>query len=173
MEADATGGQTLASKSAGCNTLVSMARRALMNGATSCVFCNIASGQIPSLKVFEDETTFAFLDINPLAEGHLLVIPKKHYASLPDMPADQIEALTRHFPRLMRAVMDAVGADGCNILQNNGRSAGQEVNHVHWHVIPRKADDGLGYRWNATSYPEGRDEKVRQDVQAALSVPAH
>ncbi len=144
-----------------------------MNGATNCVFCNIASGQIPSLKIFEDETIFAFLDISPLAEGHLLVVPKKHYVSLADMPEDQVAALTRHLPRLMRAVMGAVGAEGCNILQNNGRSAGQEVQHVHWHVIPRSADDGLGYRWNASSYAEGRDEKVQKDVLAALTVHAH
>ena len=140
-----------------------------MNDAADCVFCSIAAGRIPSLKVFEDETTFAFLDIRPLAEGHVLVIPKRHHVCLTEMPADELAALARHLPRLVRAVMEAVGAEGCNVLQNNGRAAGQEVLHVHWHLIPRRDGDGLGYRWNASHYAQGRDEQVCERITAALS----
>jgi len=142
-----------------------------VNEAADCVFCKIAAGRIPSLKVFEDETTFAFLDIQPLAEGHMLVIPKRHYVCLTGMPAEELAALARHLPRLVRAVMEATGAEGCNVLQNNGRAAGQEVQHVHWHLIPRREGDGLGYRWNASHYAEGRDEQVRARIMAVLSAP--
>jgi len=140
-----------------------------MGDEENCIFCKIASGAIPSLKVFEDEQTFAFLDIRPLAEGHMLVIPKRHCATLPDMSAEEIAATTRHLPRLARAVMAATGAEGCNVLQNTGRAAGQEVPHVHWHIIPRRSGDGLGYRWNASSYAPGRDRQVQESILAALA----
>jgi len=134
----------------------------------SCVFCKIVAGEIPSLKVFEDSSVFAFLDIGPLAEGHLLVIPKKHFVSLSEMSDEDITGVTRHLPRLGRTVVEAVSAEGYNVLQNNGKVAGQEVQHVHFHIIPRKASDGLGYRWNASKYPEGKAEEVRRRIQEML-----
>ena len=139
-----------------------------MNADSECIFCKIVGGEIPSLRLFEDDHTFAFLDIGPLAEGHVLVVPKKHYVTLAEMPPDLVAANTRHLPRLARAVTQGVSADGCNILQNNGRVAGQEVAHVHWHIIPRVAGDGLGYRWNASSYAQGRDQQVLQQILAVL-----
>ncbi len=134
----------------------------------SCVFCKIVAGQIPCLRVFEDDSTLAFLDIGPLAEGHLLVIPKQHYVRLDQMPVDNLLTVVRHLPRLAQAVMKATGAAAYNILENNGRESGQEVPHVHFHIIPRKAADGLGYRWNAGKYPPGRGEQVHQLVLNAL-----
>ena len=135
-----------------------------MSESSSCVFCEIVAGQIPALKVFEDEFTLSFVDIGPLAEGHLLVIPKQHFETLHDMDPDEVAAITRHLPRLGQAVMKAVSAQGYNVLQNNGKVSGQEVPHVHFHIIPRVAADGLGYRWNAKKYPEGRAEEVRRKI---------
>jgi histidine triad (HIT) family protein len=135
-----------------------------------CIFCKIVAGQIPALRVFEDEAVLAFLDVGPLAEGHVLVIPKRHYHRLEDMPADAVADLARHLPRLGRAVMKATSAPGYNVLQNNGREAGQVVGHVHVHIIPRAAGDGLGYRWNASKYPNGRADEVRQQLVAALGL---
>lgn len=134
----------------------------------NCIFCKIASGQIPALRVAEDDAMFAFLDIGPLAEGHLLVIPKNHYASLTDMPASECAAVAQHFPRLSQAVLKATGLAGCNVLLNSGKSAGQEVMHLHWHIIPRIPGDGLGYRWKPQQYTAGRGEAIQREILEAL-----
>ncbi len=139
-----------------------------MHSDPNCVFCKIVAGQIPALCVFEDADAFAFLDIGPLAEGHVLVIPKEHHATPETMAAERFAAVARHLPRLAAAVTRAVSAQGCNLLLNIGRAAGQEVPHLHWHIIPRVAADGLGYRWNASKYPAGRAEQVHQAVMDAL-----
>jgi len=133
-----------------------------------CVFCAIAEGRIPSLKVFENDMVFAFLDINPLADRHLLVIPKRHYERLDEMPPQELVELSRHLPRLARAVVAATNAEGYNVLQNNGRCAGQAVDHVHFHIIPRLEGDGLGYRWPAKKYPEGRDKQMHENIVEAM-----
>lgn len=133
-----------------------------------CIFCRIVEGQIPSMKVFESERVFAFLDINPLAEGHLLVIPKRHYERLDEMPAAEVAELAGHLPKLGAAVVAATGAQGYNVLQNNGVCAGQAVDHLHFHIIPRVPDDGLGYRWPAKTYESGRDKAMHERILAAL-----
>ena len=133
-----------------------------------CIFCKIASGQIASLKVFESEDCFAFLDVGPLSDGHTLLIPKAHYDNLMDMPPDKLTAMLQHLPRLAKAVMSAAGVEGVNILQNNGEVAGQVVQHVHFHIIPRKADDGLGFRWLAGNYPPGRGEEIQKKITDLL-----
>jgi len=134
----------------------------------NCVFCKIVAGAIPALRVFEDADVLAFLDVGPLSEGHALAIPKEHFPTLEDMPADRFALVASRLPRIADAVRRAVGAQGCNLLLNVGREAGQEVPHLHWHIIPRVAGDKLGYRWNASTYPPGRGEEVRQAVKDAL-----
>jgi len=114
-----------------------------------CIFCKIVAGDIPCTRVWEDEACLAFMDIGPLADGHTLLIPKKHYEVISEMPPEEVAHLGRQIPGLARAVQEAMGADGLNVLQNNGRVAGQAVGHVHIHFIPRVPDDGLGYRWPA------------------------
>ena len=118
-----------------------------MSAEADCVFCKIAAGEIPSMKILEDGQSIAFLDINPLAEGHVLLIPKKHFETLDEMSPDLVAAVTAHLPLLVAAVTRVAGAEGCNVFQNNGRASGQVVPHVHFHVIPRRAGDALGYRW--------------------------
>lgn len=139
-----------------------------MSASDDCIFCKIVAGRIPSLRVFENEDILAFLDIGPLSEGHTLVVPKKHHELLSDVPEAEVEAMTRHLPRLIRAVAEGVGVEGCNVLVNVGRVASQEVPHVHWHIIPRKPGDGLGYRWNPSKYPPGRAEQVVKRITAML-----
>jgi len=114
-----------------------------------CVFCKIVAGEIPCTKVFEDGLCLAFLDIGPISPGHTLLIPKAHYEGVHQMPADQAAHLARHIPALAAAVQKAVRAEGINVLQNNGPCSGQEVFHVHVHLIPRWPNDGLGFRWPA------------------------
>ncbi len=140
-----------------------------MPGANpDCVFCKIVAGEIPALKLLETDQALAFLDIGPLADGHLLLIPKQHFATLSDMPPESVSELTRHLPKLARALQDVAGVGNYNILQNNGRPAGQEVDHVHFHVIPRREGDGLGYRWHPKKYEPGRGEKLREQLVKAL-----
>jgi len=140
-----------------------------MSNDPNCVFCKIASAQIPSSIVFEDESTVAFLDVNPLADGHLLVIPREHYGRFYEMPANICSKLVAVLPSLGRALLDVSGADGYNVLLNDGSVAGQVVAHVHFHLIPRRANDDLGYRWNPSEYPEGRAAEIATEYQEALT----
>lgn len=116
-----------------------------------CIFCKIVAGQIPCTKVYEDAACLAFMDINPISPGHTLVVPKRHYEAITEMSADEAAALFRPIPSLAAAVKEAIGAEALNVLQNNGRAAGQAVDHLHVHLIPRWAGDGLGFRWPAKS----------------------
>ncbi len=131
------------------------------NGDT--IFSKIIKGQIPCHKVFENDHVLAFLDINPLAEGHTLVIPKTQAARLEDLPPELAAEIGRQLGAIARRVLAAVGAEDYNVLQNNGPASGQEVPHVHFHIIPRRSGDGLGYRWNpqAISQEQLADLAVR------------
>jgi len=133
-----------------------------------CIFCKIAAGEIPSLKILENDRIVSFLDIRPLADGHLLIIPKRHYGRLEEVSPDDLKSVAEILPKLAQALVRATGAAGYNLLQNNGACAGQEVEHVHFHLIPRRADDGLGYRWNPKKYAEGKDKKMQQKLLAEL-----
>ena len=114
------------------------------------IFDLILAGDIPSHRVYEDEQVYAFLDINPIAPGHTLVIPKERAAYVHEMSDEAAAAVGRALPRVARAVMSATGAEHYNILQNNGAPAHQAVFHVHFHVIPKLGPDtGLGIRWPA------------------------
>jgi histidine triad (HIT) family protein len=107
-----------------------------------CIFCRIVAGDIPSRIVYEDDDVLAFLDANPLAPGHTLVIPKAHHESLKDLPQELGSEVMSALPRLTPAVEDAVDAPASTVAFNNGEAAGQEVPHVHGHIVPRFADDG-------------------------------
>lgn len=104
----------------------------------SCLFCSIIAGDIPSHKVYEDENVFAFLDIGPVSEGHTLVIPKMHAVNLAEGTVEAAEASMRVIYAIAPAILRAVGADGYNLGMNHGESAGQDVMHTHFHIMPRK-----------------------------------
>lgn len=110
----------------------------------STIFSQIVEGDIPARVVYEDETTFAFLDANPLAPGHTLVIPKDEYERLNDVPDDVATDLYATIHRLVPAVEESVDADASTVAFNNGEAAGQEVPHVHCHIVPRFDGDGGG-----------------------------
>jgi len=107
-----------------------------------CLFCKIASGEIPSKKIYEDEHSFAFLDINPAAEGHALVIPKRHCRDIFDAPEAELQSLIIAVKEVA-GMMKKLGYEDVNILQNTGKHAGQIVHHLHFHVIPRREEDGI------------------------------
>lgn len=131
----------------------------------ACIFCKIVAGEIPCHRLYEDEHVLAFLDIGPLSRGHSLVIPKAHYETIDQMPPELAAACMAVVPRLSRAIVAATGARAWNVLQNNGKIAGQAVDHVHIHIIPRREDDGLGYRW-----PAGKlDADAAKQLVAAIT----
>ena len=136
--------------------------------AGSCIFCKIAAGKIAALRVLEAKDAVAFLDIGPLAPGHLLLIPRIHYTSILDVPPPALSELASHLPGLAKAVLNVTGASGLNILQNTGESSGQAVFHLHFHLIPRTAGDRLGFRWNAGSYSAGQGEALQGRIVDAL-----
>ena len=109
-----------------------------------CAFCRIIRGEIPSYKVYEDGRTLAFLDINPSAPGHTLIIPKSHVARIEDLPEEDATALFRALHRLVEPIQRAVEVSSCTVGINNGPESGQEIPHVHVHVIPRSRRDRGG-----------------------------
>jgi len=114
---------------------------------TDCVFCKIIAGDIPAFRVYENDDTIAFMDINPLHPGHVLVIPKEHSANVYEVSDEAIAAAARTARRVARAVNAVVEPDGLNVLQCNGPAAGQSVFHFHMHVLPRRLDDGAALNW--------------------------
>jgi len=112
--------------------------------AHDCIFCSIVDGEIPARTVHETDEVLAFLDANPLEPGHALVIPKAHHERLDDLPADLAASVWQIVSDLGPRVEFAVGADGMTVAVNDGAAAGQEVPHVHVHLVPRRQGDGGG-----------------------------
>ncbi len=134
----------------------------------STVFGKILDGEIPCHRVYEDEHVLAILDVGPLSPGHTLVIPKERVAHLHELSDDQAAALGRVLPRIARAVMRATGASDYNVLQNNGPSAHQAVFHVHFHVIPKIAERGLGIQWKAHELDSADAKSLLSKMHAEL-----
>lgn len=126
------------------------------------IFSKILAGEIPCEKIYEDEHAFAFLDINPVNPGHTLVIPKKWSAGFLDADQETICYLIPAIQKVAKAVKEATGADGINIIQNEGEAAGQKVFHLHFHVIPRFANDGFQH-WHGKGYTSPEQIKETAD----------
>jgi len=107
----------------------------------TCIFCKIVEGKIPSSKIYEDMDSLAFLDIAPFSKGHTIVIPKEHHVNLLDFPVKEMESFFSALKKVTIKIKEKLGADGINIMQNNFKAAGQVVNHLHFHVIPRWEND--------------------------------
>lgn len=137
------------------------------------IFTRIIKGQIPCHRIHEDEHVLAFLDINPISEGHTLVVPKEPAETVDKLSDEAAAAIGRALPRISRAVLKATGATAFNILQNNGREAHQVVPHVHFHIIPRFADraegGGLGIGWNAGSLDAAKGKDLAARIAGALT----
>lgn len=133
-----------------------------------CIFCSIIKGDIPASKVYEDDEVLAFLDVAPVNPGHTLVIPKKHYPTLIDTPDNELTNLTKKVKRIAKGVMEGVSSEGFNLSVNNGEIAGQEVPHVHFHIMPRFKGDGHTF-WAKTKYKEGEAEEVARKISKAIS----
>lgn len=135
----------------------------------ACTFCAIVAGELPAAVVLDAPDALAFLDARPLFHGHTLLVPRVHYETLPDLPADQVGPLFAHAQRLSVAVRDAMGAAGTFVAMNNVVS--QSVPHLHVHVVPRVPKDGLrGFFWPRTKYAGDEErEAVAAKIRAQLA----
>ncbi|GMT50017.1 MAG: histidine triad protein [bacterium] len=118
---------------------------------SDCIFCKILAGKIPSHKLYEDDKTCVFLDAFPGTKGHTLIIPKKHYEDLFDIPDDQMTHLVQVSKRVAKALKEVLNFDGINFFQNTGRAAGQTVFHIHFHLFPRWSGDNALGGWSAAT----------------------
>jgi histidine triad (HIT) family protein len=139
-----------------------------MTTATGTVFDKIIAGEIPCHRVYEDNHVLAFLDIGPLSRGHTLVIPKERKARLHELSDESAAALGRVLPRICRAVLHATGATAYNVLQNNGSEAHQAVFHVHFHIIPKIGEDGLGIGWKPGKLDDATAKELVGKMQESL-----
>jgi len=119
-----------------------------------CIFCRIAKGEAKSWKVYEDESVYAFLDVNPVNEYHTLVIPKAHYENIFDVPEDELLKVMAVVRTLARLYRERLGIHNVQIINSSGREAQQDVFHLHFHIVPRKAGDGQNIVWR--THPEWR-----------------
>ena len=134
----------------------------------NCIFCLIANGQIPSNTVYEDEDFRAILDISPAAKGHVLILPKEHYADLFELPDETAKKVLPLAKKIAAAVKVAMNADGVNLVQNNGEAAGQTVRHFHLHIIPRKDGDNAMPLWTpGESVPE-EQAKIAEQISKLM-----
>lgn len=143
-----------------------------MSKLEGCVFCAIAAGQSSAEVLLEDEGALAFLDFRPAAPGHTLVIPRSHFQFVWEVDPTTGAALMRVLVRVAQALRAALQPDGLSLLQNNGRAAGQEVPHAHWHLLPRWYGDGLHLARGPATRPDQPLAEVARQVRAALQHPS-
>lgn len=130
-----------------------------------CIFCKIVAREIPAYIIFENDHVISFLDLHPNSQGHALLIPKKHFDTTLETAPDELASMISAVPNIARALMEAAGATGFNLIANNGADAGQVIMHTHWHIIPRHAGDGLRPWPSTTAQPEQLTqlaEKIRE-----------
>lgn len=136
---------------------------------TNCIFCKIANGDIPSSTIYEDDFFRVILDLSPATKGHALILPKQHMADIFEMNEDLAAKVFVLANKIAKAMKEALGCDGLNIVQNNGSTAGQTVFHFHMHLIPRYINDGQTISWiPGTSEAEER-EAVAKQIRAILN----
>ena len=132
-----------------------------------CIFCSIRDGEIPAQKVYEDDAILVILDINPVNPGHALIIPKKHSINMLDTDDETLAQLAVVSKKVASAVMGSLDYQAFNLEVNNGEAAGQIVPHAHWHIVPRKVDDGLKH-WLGHPYETGVDVEIAQKIKSEI-----
>ena len=133
-----------------------------------CVFCRIRDGQLPSTKVAENDRAFAIMDINPINDGHVLVLTKAHAETLFEIGEEDLVAAARLARRVAAGIRTGLNPDGLNLVQANGRAAFQSVPHFHIHLIPRWLQDGMGFDWTLVPGDPERIRAAAERIRAAL-----
>ncbi|MDQ0254221.1 histidine triad (HIT) family protein [Evansella vedderi] len=142
-----------------------------MTKVNDCIFCKIANGDIPSAKVYEDDKVLAFLDLSQVTKGHTLVIPKKHEENIYELSEESVHAVFSAVPKISRALKAAYEPKGLNMLNNNGKDAGQSVFHYHVHLLPRYGKgDGFGAVWHDhSSEYSGEDlQEIAREISSKV-----
>lgn len=132
-----------------------------------CIFCKIIKGEIPAEKIYEDEKTLAFLDISPNNPGHTLVVAKEHYENIEVISEDLLCDIMKTIKKIGKAIKDGLGYPGYNLILNNDPVAGQLVPHLHFHVIPRRPDDGFKH-WQQSKYQPGEAEEAAKKLRSFI-----
>jgi len=135
----------------------------------NCIFCKIVAGQIPCFKLLEDDQTIAFMDINPVNPGHALAVAKGHWPTVDVIPPEVLAAVAKTAQRVAKAVTTELKPVGINLLQANGAGAGQSVPHLHIHIMPRRADDGVVLNWQPRPGDMAGIETIYKRLKAALT----
>ena len=133
-----------------------------------CVFCKIVAGKLPCFKLLENETTIAFMDINPVNPGHALAVAKGHWPTVDVIPADVLADVARTAQRVAKAAVKALAPEGVNLVQANGVAAGQSVPHLHIHIMPRRRNDDVSLNWTPTPGDMKEIEAIANKLKAAL-----
>ncbi len=132
----------------------------------NCIFCKIASGEIPATTLYEDQDFRVILDLGPASKGHALILPKEHYANIYEIPEELAGKAMILAKKMANVLTRALKCDGFNIVQNNGEPAGQTVFHFHMHLIPRYEGDQVGLTWNPGNLTEEDKEEILSKVKA-------
>lgn len=133
-----------------------------------CIFCKIIQGKLPSISVFNSTNFIGFLDINPINKGHTLIIPTTHVETIFDLSTSTGTELIMLMQRIGSSVMKVTTADGLSIFQNNYSAAGQEVPHIHWHLVPRFKED-THKRWSQGKYTDNQEMiDIAKDISSIL-----
>ena len=135
---------------------------------SNCVFCKIVAGQLPAFKLLEDDTTIAFMDINPVNRGHALAVAKGHWPTVDVIPAEVLAAVARSAQKIAKAAMTVLKPAGVNLVQANGPAAGQSVPHLHIHIMPRRTGDDVALNWEPKPGDRAEIEAVYKKLKAAL-----
>ena len=131
----------------------------------NCIFCKIANGEIPSKTIYEDDDFRVILDLGPATKGHALILPKEHSANLFELPEETAGRAMKLAKKLGEQMVTNLKADGLNIVQNNGETAGQTVKHFHLHLIPRYKDDGQNILWKPGEVSAEELELIKEQIK--------
>lgn len=129
-----------------------------------CIFCKIANGEIPSKTLYEDEQFRVILDLGPATKGHALILPKDHFANLYELPDETAAKVLQLAKKMATQMTEKLGCDGFNLVQNNGKTAGQTVFHFHLHLIPRYENDGQKIGWTPGSPSQEELEAIKNEI---------
>lgn len=138
---------------------------------TDCIFCRIISREIDAKRVYEDEHTLAFLDINPANKGHTLIVSKYHAPTLFDIPEEELRSTISTVRKVAIAIRDSIKPQGINIVQSNGKAAGQEIDHLHFHVVPRTFEDGNMLKFNRIQVSDEDQKKTAKLIKESVHTP--
>lgn len=135
---------------------------------SSCIFCKIISGDIPSTVLYEDDCFKVIMDISPASKGHTIILTKEHFENLYELKDEVAKKLLIIARKIATAMKAELNCDGINLLQNNGKVAGQSVFHIHFHLIPRYKDDNVSISWTPGEYKDGEAAELAKRISSYI-----